>query len=188
MHGTVASDTALRCATAAHTAATMETSNSRRSVNLHGMTTCNGMLFLNGSHVKSDGLVMQFDIHERTEDATWRRKWTEAELTYPGRRWDEKDTDIYLCEAGTFIRTAPSGFCESWAKGRSKPKLTVPHCETCSSAGAVHYTRGAVWSLSHWAQRSCPVLRVQPLRVLPVTALPHEIQLPKGLQSCGNWG
>ena len=134
---------ALRCATAAHTTATMKASSSRRSVkpdhiasllsNLDGMTTCHGMLFLNGSHVKSDGLVMQFDIHERFEDATKRRQWTEAELTYPGRGWDKKDTDIYPCEAGTFIRTAPSGFCEPWAKGRSKPKLTVPHCETCSS-------------------------------------------------------
>ena len=80
MHGTVASDTALRCATADHTTATREISNPRRSVkpdhiasllgNLAGMTTCYGMLFLNGSHVMSDGLVMQFDIHERTEDAT----------------------------------------------------------------------------------------------------------------------
>ena len=80
MHGTVASDTALHCATAARTTATMEISNSRRDVkpdhiasllgNLDWMITCYGMLFLNGSHVKSDGLVMQFDIHERTEDAT----------------------------------------------------------------------------------------------------------------------
>ena len=71
---------ALRCATAAHTTATMEASNSRRSVkpdhiafllsNFDGMTTRYGMFFLNGSHVKSDGLVMQFDIHERIEDAT----------------------------------------------------------------------------------------------------------------------
>ena len=80
MYGTVASDTALRCAKAALATAMMETSKSRRTVkldhiasllgNLDGMTTCYGMLFLNGSHVKSDDLVMQFDIHERTEDAT----------------------------------------------------------------------------------------------------------------------
>ena len=53
MHGTVPSDMALRCATAAHTTATMEASNSRRSVkpdhiafqlsNFDGMTTCYGM-------------------------------------------------------------------------------------------------------------------------------------------------
>ena len=71
MHGTVASDTALR--------STMEASNSRRSVkpdhiasllsNLDVMTTCYGRLLLNGSHVKSDGLVLQFDIHERIEGA-----------------------------------------------------------------------------------------------------------------------
>ena len=80
MHDTVASDTALRCEKAALTTATMETSNSRRTVKpdhiasllgyLDGMTTCYGRLFLNGSHVKSDDLVMQFDIHERTEDAS----------------------------------------------------------------------------------------------------------------------
>ena len=73
----------------------MEASNSRRSVkpdhfasllrNLDGMTTCYDMLFLNCSHVKSDGLVMQLDIHERIEDATLSRQWTEGEFTYPGR-------------------------------------------------------------------------------------------------------
>ena len=56
MHGTVASDTALRCATTAQNTATMEASNSRRSVkpdhtasllsNLDVMTTCYGRLFL----------------------------------------------------------------------------------------------------------------------------------------------
>ena len=81
MHGTVASDTALRCATTAQTTATTETSNSRRSVklghiasllsNLEVMTTCYDSLFLNGSHVKSDGLIMQFDKHEGIEDATF---------------------------------------------------------------------------------------------------------------------
>ena len=118
MDGTVASDTALRCATAAHSIATMETSNSRRSVkpdhiasllrNLHGIATCYGMLFLNGPNVKSDGQDMQLDIHERIEDATLRRQGTEAELTNPGRGWDEKVTDIYPCEVGSFTRTASS--------------------------------------------------------------------------------
>ena len=55
MHGTVASDTALRCATAAQNMATMEASNSRKSLkpdynasllsSLHGMITCYGVLF-----------------------------------------------------------------------------------------------------------------------------------------------
>ena len=97
------------------------------------MTTCNGMLFLNGSNVKSDGQDMQLDIHERIQDATLRRQAIEAELTYPGRGWDEKVTDIYPCEVGTFMRTASSVFCEPWAKDRSRPKLTVPHCVTWSS-------------------------------------------------------
>ena len=91
MDGSVASDTALRCATAAHSIATMKTTSSRRSVkpdhiasllrNLHGITICCGMLFLNGSNVKSDGQDMQLDIHERIEDSTLRRQGTEAELT-----------------------------------------------------------------------------------------------------------
>ena len=76
---------------------------------------------------------MQLDIHERIEDATLRRQGTEAELTNPGRGWDEKVTDIYTCEVGSFTRTASSVFCEPWAKDRSNPKLTVPHCVTWSS-------------------------------------------------------
>ena len=49
--------------------------------NLDGVTTCYGMLFLNGSHVKTDDLVMQLDIHEAIEDSILGRQWTEGELT-----------------------------------------------------------------------------------------------------------
>ena len=38
---------------------------------------------------------MQLEIDERIEDATLRRQGPEAELTYPGRGWDGKVTDIY---------------------------------------------------------------------------------------------
>ena len=62
MHGTVVSDTALCCATTAQTTATTETSV---------MTTCYDRLFLNVSVVKSDGLIMQFDMHEGIDDATF---------------------------------------------------------------------------------------------------------------------
>ena len=92
-----------------------------------------GHSFLNGSHMKSDGLVMQFDIHERIEDATWRRQWTEH--TYPGRGWDENDTDIYPCEAGTFIRTAPSGFCEPWEECALREHMTKIVFETLNVPG-----------------------------------------------------
>ena len=76
---------------------------------------------------------MQLEIDERIEDATLRRQGPEAELTYPRRGWDGKVTDICSCEVGTFMRTASSVFCEPWAKDRSRPKLTVPHCVTWSS-------------------------------------------------------
>ena len=91
MDGTVASDTALRCATAAHTFATMEALNSRKSVKPdhnasllsrhHGMTICYGMLF-SERFEREVGQVMQLEINERIEDATLRRQGAEAELTY----------------------------------------------------------------------------------------------------------
>ena len=84
---------------------------------------------------------MQLEIDERIEDATLRRQGTQTELTYPGRGWNGKVTDIYPCEVGTFMRTASSVFCEPWAKGRSRPKLTIPHCVTWSS-GRYRFLKG----------------------------------------------
>ena len=132
---------------------------------------------------------MQLEIDERIEDATLRRQGPEAELTHPGRGWDGKVTDICSCEVGTFMRTASSVFCEPWAKDRSRPKLTVPHCVTWSS-GRYRFLNGeGVCHDSSDSQLSLPQgLTTTPGETSASFACDHLASCVPVAQNGGSWG